>query len=637
MRKKVLGDRPLLVITDVTAVVFLCLAFIAMALYGTSPDALLALPGYALLSLAGVFSLPGLVAAALKGRGSLALAGVTLMAAYFIWRALRSPVSYFAREDILLVCGGWVSLVVILFCVGARGWERAILCVVGGGALLNAIAAGAQFGGYDELCELPYSYLADYRGRSGGFFGNPNHGAAFCALGALACGCLAVFSRSKVGFRMVAVFCSVICVFGVVLAKSRGGALGVVAGFAVLAFLALVVFLRSHGKKRWGVMLLSVLLVLGGVVGAGAVGKEVLGTRFQRQLVETSKNDVRRHIWNSAILQFEEEPIVGTGSRTFTDYCWKFRMPEMQSWTREADFVHNDHLQLIAEYGIVGLVLGWGILVFFVWKGVGRLFSKGVSSEFSQRAGGNSGIAFGVAGIVAMAVQGVVEFQNHVPVIFVSIAMASGMVVSGRLKGGRFRKISGWVTVALMVGVVGAAGVFLPKYLWGAANYIYVMEKVRSTGGGSLGVVRLLGHALEKDPGLLPAWEQLAYSRIQLSNGIFSGDPGARVGMLQQALDANKSALAIRPNSVPLLTEAGRISDELGMVDEAEFFFAKAVEWAPLYGQVRNAQGMHYFKRGDWDRAREVFDEALKSRVAHDRSFTKKMLRTLDALEKTNP
>ena len=618
----------LFLISEAGCVLFTSLGIIALMVYGSAPGGVTALLGYALMTVAGLFAIPSILRLGTENMFGRSLALISIFVVYFVWRAIESPVAYFARQDLLLIGVGWISLVTWASILKGGRYGNFLLVAVGILGLSNSFLAGVQSAGGIGVLEVPMVHLAEYRERSGGFFGNPNHGAAWCSLGALSFWCLGSLGKGGAASRLVYIFAGLGCAFGVLFAKSRGGAIGLGVGASMLIILALLSYVRVGKIERWkivvGTLGAATLLTVGGILAS-----EVLGTRFSRQLVEVSKTDVRVQIWKSALMQFQENPVTGTGSRTFADYCWKYRTPEMRSWTREAEFTHNEHLQLLADYGIVGVAAGWGILGVFVWCCSMNVLRNQISVPRST-------LAFGAVTIAAMAAQGLVEFQWHVPAIFVVISLASsGALIRGGAREKPTRqKMMAFCGLAGAVGAIVILGAQLPRFIGGGWAYLLGMEEVRNSGRSSLVATGHFNRAINVDSGLLPAYDELGKCRLKLANGVLSDPFSVRRATLRKALDVFKDSLEIRPHSVPILVETGRLLDELGEPDAAEGYFATAVEWAPLYGIVRNAQGMHYFKRGDWDLAREAFDEAMKTTVAHDRTFTWQMLRTLDSLEK---
>ncbi len=71
------------------------------------------------------------------------------------------------------------------------------------------------------------------------------------------------------------------------------------------------------------------------------------------------KENMRFHLWNSSLRQFNLAPATGTGAATFLYYGRAFRDPTVQN---DPIHVHNDYLQLLAEYGVIGAAL---FLIFY--------------------------------------------------------------------------------------------------------------------------------------------------------------------------------------------------------------------------------------------------------------------------------
>src|SRR4030095_15333298 len=80
--------------------------------------------------------------------------------------------------------------------------------------------------------------------------------------------------------------------------------------------------------------------------------------------------DIRTEIWKIGIEQFKVSPVQGTGAGTFQYYGRLFRPPHLQA---DPEYVHNDYLQLLAEYGLIGLATGLVFLVVHFWFGVKAL------------------------------------------------------------------------------------------------------------------------------------------------------------------------------------------------------------------------------------------------------------------------
>src|SRR5205085_7764780 len=96
----------------------------------------------------------------------------------------------------------------------------------------------------------------------------------------------------------------------------------------------------------------SVLTVLLAVAAVAFVHRhDVLSERAQ-QIFDVS--DMRVDLWKAAVQQWKLEPLLGTGSGSYLYYGRQFRTERVNV---DPVYVHNDYLQLLAEYGLIGGIL----------------------------------------------------------------------------------------------------------------------------------------------------------------------------------------------------------------------------------------------------------------------------------------
>lgn len=65
-----------------------------------------------------------------------------------------------------------------------------------------------------------------------------------------------------------------------------------------------------------------------------------------------------------------DEPVTGVGSRMFYDYSVTLRDASMRSYDADPLFAHNEYLQMLADYGWVGLALLIGVVLVHVAHGL---------------------------------------------------------------------------------------------------------------------------------------------------------------------------------------------------------------------------------------------------------------------------
>src|SRR5690606_23856133 len=114
----------------------------------------------------------------------------------------------------------------------------------------------------------------------------------------------------------------------------------------------------THGKSRALVAAgaLAVVAASGLTLKAVFAGKDLEGG------VSVSTRGDLLPIWEAGLKQAAQAPIFGTGSRSSYLYGRSFRSEALDVSVTEPEFVHNEFLQVIADYGVVGLFLLLAVL-----------------------------------------------------------------------------------------------------------------------------------------------------------------------------------------------------------------------------------------------------------------------------------
>jgi len=147
---------------------------------------------------------------------------------------------------------------------------------------------------------------------------------------------------------------------------------------------------RGHGLGR---TLGRAGLILGLAISIGiGVGGEKLGER----LVGRFRDDafaVRSEIWRATLRMIADHPVFGVGLGAFATMYPHYDSGNGLRYTAEA---HNDYLQLLAETGIAGGLIGVGFLVVLL-RIVRRSLSRTVGTRhWSLAVGASVGIAAGL-------------------------------------------------------------------------------------------------------------------------------------------------------------------------------------------------------------------------------------------------
>jgi len=203
------------------------------------------------------------------------------------------------------------------------------------------------------------------------------------------------------------------------LSGSRGG---------LIALLAEVVFIllltnKTKGSSKLIIKIGLAVLLLGVIIGGAVmIGGESSLTRFAETAVSNDITTNRTHIWNITLEIIKNNLPFGAGIGAFAAAYTPY---ETMNGIERVEQSHNDYLQILADAGIVGLLLAG----FFVYQ----LFRTGLQNVKTENLF-RRGVAVGAfAGCFAILVHSLFDFVLHTTAItFLFLTLASLVVVSGR-------------------------------------------------------------------------------------------------------------------------------------------------------------------------------------------------------------
>lgn len=203
------------------------------------------------------------------------------------------------------------------------------------------------------------------------------------------------------------------------LSGSRGGFVALLAGIIVLIILTT----RSRGRKNLLITVaLSVLLLAAAIGGAIFVGGETSLTRFSDSAASDNISSSRFQIWSVTLKVISHHLPFGAGLGAYAQAYTKF---DQGSGLERVEQAHNDYLQILADAGIVGLVIGVLFLFWFFREGL-----RNIATTNTYRRG----IAFGAfAGCSAILVHSIFDFVLHITAVSVMfLTLMAMLVASGR-------------------------------------------------------------------------------------------------------------------------------------------------------------------------------------------------------------
>lgn len=289
------------------------------------------------------------------------------------------------------------------------------------------------------------------KGNATGTFVNRNHLAGYLEM-TLACGIgllmawrdgrdfrwrhlLELLMGPKARLRLALV----IMVIALVMSHSRMGNTAFFVSLMVVG--GLFTLLNKEHRLRNSLILLSLVvidvLVVSQYFGLEKLKDRLVNTRFKDQVDSTGQvvqhaNEVRDDVFGYAIPQLMEHPLTGFGAGSFDATFQRYPGADVRL---HFDHAHNDYLQFLIEYGVVGTLP----LALFV---IGALFYA-LKALWTRESWYRSGVGFGSAmAIIALLAHSFTDFNLQIPanaatlVVICAIAVLSNYHSKSRTRTG---------------------------------------------------------------------------------------------------------------------------------------------------------------------------------------------------------
>ena len=450
----------------------------------------------------------------------------------------------------------------------------------------HSIPASDTYGLFKAWGERP-----GQNGKMFGFFRHYNPFASYCGLNAGVLTSLLFFRSRATLFnwivRGLCLFLVIFSVRGAFLSGSRMGTAVTLFSVAASLFGGLSLYFLFRNGKHTSVN--RVMLVLGiGVLGlfiSGGVFTQAFNKVSEKRgmkgdLVEDVMGGMRISSIGMGFSLWLREPILGKGPRAYSYYAPSLRRANSaydngNYGHPDAEMVHNDYIQTLAEYGLIGfilVILTLSLILFFLWKGAWEGRDED-SSWFVAPVGGSAA----VAGIM---VHSLGDFTMHSTPVFLCLALILGVSYGWTMRTQRslVYDVSSWGGTGLKAGVVLVASAFfvfvgqkqirhtelLVRYdraLWKGASqeYFALARKVAQKAPDSF-VLETLGFRLLKALPQLPLEQRESY--------------------LREAEAVLEQGIKLHPYRIEILSNLARTKLELKKDEEAYLFLSKALRWS---------------------------------------------------------
>ena len=228
--------------------------------------------------------------------------------------------------------------------------------------------------------------------------------------------------------RPLYAFAALLMAVSLILTNSRGGMISLAAEILFVIVVAGPATSSSE-RSRSGQRLRGILWRAGATAafavvlffGAIAVGGPGVFNRLLGTVNAADPTTGRAHFWNVTLDVIKTHPLIGSGLGSFGVIYTRF---DSRNGLYRLEQAHNDYLQILADAGIIGGLLGLSFLVLLFSKGFARR-----SSDDKFRRGVATGA---LAGCFAVLVHSAFDFTLHTTSNALLFLVLAAMATLGR-------------------------------------------------------------------------------------------------------------------------------------------------------------------------------------------------------------
>jgi O-antigen ligase len=516
---------------------------------------------------------------------------------YAFVRYSMVDIEYVARTELIRVC-----VYAVLFLAIVNNLQRSeylqimVWTVIGLGAVASIVAL-VQFGKQStHVWNIPKP--EQYWNRGSWPFINPNNLAGFLEILLPITLATMLLGRINHVLKIVLGYVCLLLVAGIGVTLSRGGWIST--GLTMLCF-SIALFL--HTRSRW--VIISVILV-SFVAVAGYMGSSLpVKSRFERTFMGGKIEDARFSYWGPAVKMWKEKPWIGVGPGHFDVRFPAFRPPTAQSRPR---YAHNDYLNTLAEWGIVGLAIVISFVVLSYLSAVQALRYLRRKTELGEGKSNRTAFVFGGGfALLSLLLHSVTDFNMQIPANAILLLTVVALIATQIRYSDRFWIGRGYLTrplaTAFLLGAVVVLGLNEGKR-WKENQALAKAQKAETFQAQVAGYKAVV--ALE--PGNA---EIMTHIGDLLRTTSLRGDSGYEA-QAKEAIDWYEKASKVNPYSPYNVLWTGVCYDWLGQTNEGGIWIDRALAMDPNNQHIMAYKGWHYINLGDYATAEEWLWKCLR-------------------------
>jgi len=533
---------------------------------------------------------------------------VLVFMGWVFYQYQRADIEYVARWEMLRVFFyGFLFLLIINNLYAQESKQTLGLTLVFLGMAIS-FYAGYQFLAHDWRV-----YTIDnsiYKGRGSGTFICPNNLSGFLEM-ILPLGIAYAFvGRISQVMKVFVGYASLMILAGIVCTVSRGGY--VVAALSILV-VAGIFFTQRDYRIHAGVLL--GLVIVGGFIAFPHM--TAMKERVNQMVASGKTDDLRYSLWWPTVQMWREHFWVGVGPGEFDYRFPAYRPAQVQL---RAGYVHNDYLNTLADYGVIGTLIVLSSVVCLFW-GIFRSWRmvRGSRDDFSRKRSSKFAFMIGATvGIIAILLHSFLDFNMHIPANAI-LAITLMALLSSQL---RFATESFWFRAGyptrMAASIILLSGIgFLGFWAVRGARewrFLDVAENL-NTERSNYSPLRMaaLKKAIEVEPKNFATYFELGecYRRVSWDG------PDDYKDQAHNALENFKKAAELNPYDAINWLKMGMCVDWTGYHpgaerDDSSSYYLKASELDPNNYFVTLNAAWHFTVIGDWAAARTWFERSIR-------------------------
>ncbi len=527
--------------------------------------------------------------------------GVVAFLIYALVRCRSVEVEYAARQELIQVILYGTLFLVVLNNLNRKHSATFVSVALIGVGFVTAMLALFQFASHYPMI-WGFKRLHQYLGRGSGTFVNPDHLAGFLGMIVPLALAYTVMSRFSATVKVLLAYSAVTMLAGILVTLSRGGILATV--IALVVFCGVLLAQRDFWKSA-----LVILCVLTALAGLALTQFDSVQKRFDESIKGNTVEDDRRLYWAAAWELTERSPVLGIGPGHFD-----VEFPSLRPWSVQGrpQFVHNEYLNTLCEYGLVGIAIVAGALTllfwgaFQTWKTL-RRGDHDLGSRFSDRS---AFVVGATVGLGALMLHCIVEFNMHiVGVAVTAVALMALLAAQIRFATEYYWMNPGRIGKILLTVLAAAALAYLSKQGLRKGEQIYWLGQAKAEQTRPDGVLACVSKAQQAEP---MDWEE-DYKIGDYLWSLSLLDGSDYKDRARQAMAWYTKSMQLNRFDAYAPVACGMCLDRMGDVQEATGYFLIAIRNDPRNTYVCLETARHCIELGELAAAKQwILNGAFK-------------------------